>query len=142
MKFVIIAVLIALAAIWLKSRYSPGDQRQSTGAKPKRKLEEKKISSTTAANNPYHAVSIRHEANACPSVLGMGKRRFLSGEVPIIPLPECNSTHCDCKYIHHKDRRSRDGERRSISQGRSSGRKERRTVLGRRENDRGNHVLT
>ena len=135
MKFVIIAVLLAFAVIWLKSRLSLGGQRQSMGAEPKRKLEKKKRSSTTAKHDPYHAVSIRHETNACPSVLGMGKRRFLSGEAPIIPLPECGSTHCDCKYSHHKDRRNRNSGRRSISPNQSSGREERRAAPKRRENE-------
>jgi hypothetical protein len=93
MKFVIIAVLLACAVIWLKSRISLKGQRQSMGAEPKRKLGKKKRSSTTARHYPYHAVSIRHETNACLSVLGVGKRRFLPVEAPSIPLPECNSPH-------------------------------------------------
>jgi hypothetical protein len=143
MKFVIIAILFIVAGIWLKSRATPGGSRKSARVDLKKKLQEKKRLSATSIHNPYHAVSIHHHSRACPSALGMGNRRFLGADAPITPLLECTSTHCDCKYVHHKDRRRDDGDRRSIGNGLhlQSDREERRRSLERRADDLENYAL-
>jgi hypothetical protein len=144
MKFVIIAILFIVVGMWLKSRASPGGSHKSPRVDLKKKLQEKKRSSATSIHNPYHAVSIHQDARACPSALDMGNRRFLAADAPIIPLAECTSPHCDCKYAHHKDRRRDDGDRRTIGSGLhlQSDREERRRGLGRRVDDLDNYALT
>jgi len=135
MNFVIIALLLALAALWLKSRAS-GAERNASG-KPQRpkRLQRTGDSSTSAEKrNAFHAVSIKHGATACSPVLELQSRRFLSAEAPHIPLHECDIAQCQCKYRHHKDRRHRDGARRSFSQGHFAG-QERRILRGRRAED-------
>ena len=144
MKFVIIAILFIAAGIWLKLRESPGGSRKSSRVDLKKKLQEKKRLSATSIHNPYHAVSIHQDARACPLALDMGNRRFLDADAPIIPLPDCTSPHCDCKYVHHKDRRRGNGDRRAISSGVHvhSEREEHRRGLGRRADDLDNYALT
>ena len=143
MKFVIVVILFIVAGVWLKSRVSPGDSRKSSRVDLKKKLQEKKRVSATITNNPYHAVSVRHDSRASPSALDMGNRRFLAADAPIIPPPDCTSPHCDCKYVHHKDRRRDDGDRRTIGSGLhlQAGREEHRRGLGRRVDDLDNYAL-
>ena len=143
MKFVIIAILFIVVGMWLKSRVSPGDSRKSSRVDLKKKLQEKKRLSATSIHNPYHAVSIHQDVHACPSALDMGNRRFLAADAPIIPLSKCTSPHCDCTYVHHKDRRRDVGDRRALSSGPhvQSDREERRRDLGRRADDLENYAL-
>lgn len=36
----------------------------------------------------------------------MEGRRFLSTAAPKLPLPACDVLECNCRFIHHKDRRT------------------------------------
>lgn len=61
---------------------------------------------TSAASTRYHAVSVQcGPACAATSVLLEGKR-FLSSAAPVLPQPTCSRTNCQCRYVHHDDRRS------------------------------------
>jgi hypothetical protein len=83
--------------------------------------------------NPYHAVSIVAGARACDAALKCADARFLSGRSPpALPLPECDSEHCTCRYRHHDDRRA--GLRREDESGRWQG-SDRRRSPGRRASD-------
>ena len=77
------------------------DQQQKTSAKPTSK---------------FHAVSIKYKNNACEAAKKMAGRRFLSSAAPRIPLSDCDALECNCKFIHHKDRRSADDRRNPYSQ--------------------------
>jgi len=55
--------------------------------------------------NPYHAVSIKAGARCQQTELKLGRRRFLSGEAPQLPQPSCDTDACECRYVHHEDRR-------------------------------------
>lgn len=55
---------------------------------------------------PFHAVSIVPGAQACSSVYTFTGQRFLSRDAPRLPLTDCNSSSCTCKFKHHKDRRA------------------------------------
>ncbi|MFT3907354.1 MAG: hypothetical protein QM718_13725 [Steroidobacteraceae bacterium] len=66
--------------------------------------------------SPYHAVSVRSgRFGACDLARQCAQRRFLSSEAPPLPLPGCNQARCDCRYVHHEDRRA--GPRRATEQG-------------------------
>ena len=80
-----------------------------TGARPQ------KVATQTVANasNPFRAVSIKAGSAACAEVQALEGERFLIGTVPHIPLAECGSKSCTCKYVHHEDRRHPDDERRA-----------------------------
>ena len=77
------------------------DQQQKTNVKPTSK---------------FHAVSIKYKNNACEAARKMEGRRFLSSAAPRIPLPDCDALECNCKFIHHKDRRAADDRRNSYGQ--------------------------
>ncbi len=90
----------------------------------------------TRPANPYHAVSIVPGKAACPAAFRFSGLRFLSRQAPPLPLPTCDSSHCECRFKHHKDRRA--GLRRRSDQGMMTGiynGAERRRIGGRRAED-------
>ena len=58
--------------------------------------------------NVYHAVSIKPGPRCCQTARSMAGVRFLSREAPRLPLPQCDAAGCECKYVHHEDRRAYD----------------------------------
>jgi hypothetical protein len=85
---------------------------------------------------PYHAVSILTGRCPCSAALHLSAVRFLSSEAPRLPLENCNAPVCECRYQHHKDRRSSDRRRPDVwSSGRSWVGKDRRASHGRRKDD-------
>ena len=58
--------------------------------------------------NNYHAVSIKPGPRCCQTAKNMSGVRFLSPEAPRLPLPTCDVATCECRYLHHEDRRSDD----------------------------------
>jgi hypothetical protein len=81
---------------------------------------------------PWHAVAIAAPASACAAAQACKGKRFLSRDAPQLPLAECDTTQCECKYRHFPDRRGpprrhdekgaapqvRDKNNRRISRGR------------------------
>jgi len=59
----------------------------------------------------FHAVSIVCPETACDAAKALADTRILSSEVPLLPLPECDANDCDCRFIHHSDRRRREDRR-------------------------------
>lgn len=77
-------------------------------------------------SRPYRGVAIRyHDPCACDAVrrlearpslwnrppLYLETRRFLAGETPPLPLPNCTAPRCLCRYAHYEERRG--GDRRA-----------------------------
>jgi len=54
----------------------------------------------------YHAVSIKIGGMACVAAKQLTGQRFLSTKAPRLPLPGCTAADCNCRFVHHKDRRS------------------------------------
>ena len=68
----------------------------------------------TRAAGKYHAVSINPGSRCCSAAETAGDKRFLtSGRVPMLPLANCNSEACTCKYVRHEDRRTSLDDRRA-----------------------------
>lgn len=63
----------------------------------------------------FHAVSIEVGRNSCHEARAMEGQRFLSREAPPLPLKDCSSASCTCRYQHHEDRRR--GPRRARDMG-------------------------
>lgn len=64
------------------------------------------------ARRDFRAVSLVAQAHGCREVLARRGQRYLLGEEPRLPLPECSTpAQCRCRYQSHADRRQ--GERRS-----------------------------
>ena len=90
--------------------------------------------------SPYHAVAIVPGHRACAAAQALRERRFLSRDAPVLPLPGCTSSPCECRYEHHDDRRK--GMRRAsdlaVSVDRYDGDDHRdRSRRGRRKDERG-----
>ncbi|NIV17785.1 MAG: hypothetical protein GWN47_05100 [Woeseiaceae bacterium] len=92
----VILLLLLLIALWvlLRLRKSAGGET----APPK--------AATSAPGAAYHAVSIKMSGNACQAAKDRSGRRFLSTAAPRLPLPDCDAMECNCRFVHHKDRRS------------------------------------
>ena len=63
----------------------------------------------------YHAVTIAVGPRSCAGAKSLQERRFLSREAPKLPLANCDLLNCECRYIHHADRRR--GPRRAREMG-------------------------
>jgi hypothetical protein len=63
----------------------------------------------------WHAVAIAPGSRACPAAREMDGHRFLSREAPSLPLKDCDSGVCTCRYEHFDDRRK--GARRANEMG-------------------------
>ena len=92
-RLLIIAGLLLL--IWLLLRLRRPAQKEAT---PK--------AAPRPASTAYHAVSIKFGDQACEAARALSGRRFLSSAAPRLPLADCNFTQCDCRFVHHNDRRS------------------------------------
>jgi len=67
--------------------------------------------SSPAPDSAFHAVSLQFSGNACDAAKKMRGRRFLSSAAPRIPLLDCDVSECQCKFVHHKDRRAHEDRR-------------------------------
>ena len=128
-----IRALLGLAAgayLFLKTRKS-----SDSGGEATRKRLTKEPPS---AGHEFHAVAVRFDSKtACEAVEALKGERFLSNEVPSLPLPECDSADCRCRYLHFEDRRDGDDDRRLATSAlrESSGEADRRDTRGRRTSD-------
>lgn len=89
-------LLILLIAIWIliRIRKSSGTDKAETTVK------------VNKGNAAYHAVSIKLSGHACKAATDLTGRRFLSTAAPKLPLPDCDVFDCNCRFVHHKDRRA------------------------------------
>ena len=95
-------ILALVSGYWL---LKPGKPRRSRAAAAKRPVKR---------SSKYHAVSIHPGSRCCKAVQTTGDKRFLtSGRVPLLPLANCNSGACTCRYVRHEDRRTYLGDRRA-----------------------------
>jgi hypothetical protein len=91
--------LVALLVIWLVFRRYQARKREQAEASSR--------SASPRRKSPYHAVSIRVGRSACLAAKTLEGRRYLATEAPQLPLAECSmSASCECRFIHHDDRRS------------------------------------
>jgi hypothetical protein len=85
--------------------------------------------------NPFHAVSIEPGARACDEARSRDGKRFLSTAAPMLPLRGCTQSTCQCRYVHHKDRRASTDRRVNFVNPHAHSMNERRGGSGRRIND-------
>ncbi len=90
-------IVAALLVIWLLIR------RRNAAKNEEQKSVAPRVSHTSTE---FHSVSIRFESNACKAARELEGRRFLSTAAPRLPLPDCDVLECNCRFMHHKDRRS------------------------------------
>ncbi len=72
-------------------------------------------------STPYHAVSIEPGPYACAAANELRGEKFLSTEAPQLPLPDCTSSNCECRFTHYCDRRGRKDRRSELPRGFGTG---------------------
>jgi hypothetical protein len=120
---IVIAMVIVLVYLFVKKQKST-----KLESKPKRRL------------NPYKSVEVCCDESACDGAKALIGKRFLVSDTPLLPLLDCTSKKCNCKYSHHPDRRDFEEDRRLSSSLKASvfwdgDNKERRDKHGRRVGD-------
>jgi hypothetical protein len=103
MKLIIgIVALIIVVAVFLRlrSRASYAEEAREFAS-----------NDTASATVDFHAVSIRPGSDACRAAKSIEGQRFLSGNAPRVPLPDCDASDCNCRFAHHVDRRTGDDRR-------------------------------
>jgi hypothetical protein len=137
----IIAVLAAATGLVLFRRpgrvraEGPAGDRDPAARKPN-----EPVRATPPAVRPMctHAVSVESDFMVCDAARKLGDKRFLSAEAPPLPLPDCDRGRCECRYVHHEDRRVGDERRMPFTAfggfGVQSPEGERRKRLDRRRN--------
>ncbi len=85
--------------------------------------------------NPYHAVSIEPGPKACAESRKLEGRRFLASSAPQLPIRGCTSSTCQCRYVHHNDRRSPRDRRVNFANPHAHRMSDRREGSGRRMTD-------
>lgn len=114
MKVVALILLAAVVVMFaLKTR---GDPKKKSPTASRRKKGHK-ISAAgkrkIAKAHDFPSVSIQCGPSACQAVVDLSDHRFLANEAPKVPLPDCNSASCSCKFVHHDIRREQDEDRRA-----------------------------
>jgi ABC-type nickel/cobalt efflux system permease component RcnA len=98
-------LLLAITCWMLKS----GRRRQ-----PRTRMTRTAVRQETHRSSQHHAVSINPGGCSCDAVNAVTGERYLTrAEVPNLPLLDCTSANCTCRYVHHEDRRSNQGNRRA-----------------------------
>ena len=54
----------------------------------------------------FYGVSVRPGNNCCDAVKAIARNRYLQGEAPTLPLPDCDRADCRCVMKPEDDRRS------------------------------------
>jgi hypothetical protein len=109
MYYIILLVLGAVGVTWLLI-YFFKDQSRDTHAAARRR-----VAATRELASPFPAVSVRCTGSSCEAAKALKGQRFLAKEAPGLPLRDCSSAHCTCKYAHHFDRRSGTFDRRLLA---------------------------
>jgi hypothetical protein len=90
---------LGIASPWIYWRYRQA-ARLKRRAKP-----------VAEPENSLEGVEIDAGLISCGAASALRGKRFLSEEVPSIPLPGCNQRACQCRYRYHDDRRIDDDRR-------------------------------
>ncbi len=85
--------------------------------------------------NPFHGVSVETGSRACAESRALEGQRFLAESAPKLPLPGCKIATCQCRYVHHNDRRSMRDRRVQPHNPHAHKMDDRRASTGRRMSD-------
>ena len=108
MKLILAIVAIGIAVFLFRR------SRQSRIAAPARATAPRRAVAPQrplAQSSRFHAVSVACGKSACSAARAMGNTRILSSESPLLPLPDCDAAVCDCRFVHHNDRRRSEDRR-------------------------------
>ena len=133
---IVLIVALVVALIRMLPERQSLHIRDSAGSTYKRRTQ----ALVSSKRISYKSVSIVCDSSACEAAESLMDKQFLTHEAPVVPLPDCTSTHCECKYIHHQDRRKQTIDRRApvalnTDTSEQSDRSDRRCNNGRRRSD-------
>jgi hypothetical protein len=58
-------------------------------------------------SSKWHAITIVVQESSCASAAMCRSKRFLSAQVPMLPMRDCDrAATCPCKFKHYEDRRA------------------------------------
>jgi hypothetical protein len=97
--YALIPVAVVLIWLYLKRSKAESSSSQKTGSTAGKRVEK------------FRAVSIRVGPRVCTAAKYLRGKRFISTQVPELPLSMCDISDCKCKYVYHKDRRAEDDRR-------------------------------
>jgi len=140
MQIASLFVLALVVGFVLLRLVFPAKSKSAFGKANTRRLHKADRRSSGRTDNPFHAVSVHPSASCCVAAESIRGQRFLSEQAPGLPLENCTATHCNCRYVHHVDRRRGTGDRRGIHPAGEgflglSGGLDRRADKGRRASD-------
>lgn len=101
-----LVLLIIIAAAALRRQQSPAQSVRFRPSNP-----------PADGSGRFHAVSIRFGANPCSKARRLHGQRFLSAAAPRLPVDGCDAADCDCRFVHHADRRAGDDRRSPFQSG-------------------------
>ena len=115
----LLAVGILLVILLVVRRHERNSAEKKT-AKPKRQVNRpvKQAAKTTSPgkkSSEFHAVAIICNDSACDAAKALLGKRFLSDDVPRLPLDDCTSLACECQFRHYADRRHATNRRSQFS---------------------------
>lgn len=108
MRTVLLLLVVGLLAAWFfyrKGLDKPGERQ------------DRRISGRSKVGTEFHAVSIKPGAYACNQANELAGERFLATKAPELPLEGCMSSNCECRFVHHDDRRAGKDRRSPFTSG-------------------------
>jgi hypothetical protein len=110
MAIELMVVLAIALACWL---FYPRKTRGDKAKLEKKRKADKLTVAKAKRDHPYQSVSLSSFGGGCNAVEAIVGQRYLVNGAPALPLQECTTTsHCNCRYIRHNDRRHLDRDRR------------------------------
>lgn len=98
-----ISIAIAVLLVMRRARAVPGKYAAAVGvhepvpvtrnAPPKRAKH-------------FYGVAVRPGVNCCDAIKAIARNRYLQGEAPELPLPDCDRDDCRCVMYPENDRRT------------------------------------
>jgi hypothetical protein len=136
----IIVLAVVIVVVLLKIRAGPKKKTPARAPKKKGNMISTAGKRKLTTAHDFPSVSIQFGPSACQAVKDLTDKRFLADEAPTMPLENCNSANCTCKYVYHDTRRKHDEDRRAPSSLRTTlydtiGKPERRHGGRRRSSD-------
>jgi len=94
---IIVAVLSAISYFWYKNKQA-------------KLQEEARLSDVTTRfkQSKYRCAMIETGAFACNAAKQLAGKPILLDAAPVLPLPACDMTQCECQYKRRNDRREED----------------------------------
>jgi len=107
----LICVPVAALITWrLLSGSHHGGREEKSAAESHKRAGSGSSDAATLPRPQYRAMTLRIGTNACAAAKRVRQKSFLVGEVPQLPLPNCDRA-CHCEFSSHDDRRLKDDRR-------------------------------